>query len=197
MMGFNIMSASHFDEYLVDFTMFKPGPIDPTVFDKPQLCEKHHKPTAAAAAAAAPQESEQEQELLTAQAMSSGAAVMPWAKAVTQVTRPSSSSSSNDDGANLAQQQQQQLRRLAALAQNAEFVQGWKQRDLNSNSNAAAGFKLSLNHLAEMLPEEYQMLRGRRSSSRSKQVKQVSCAVQVRILLPCKHVFCCCLLSLL
>jgi hypothetical protein len=194
MMGFNIMSASHFDEYLVDFTMFKPGPIAPTVFDKPQLCEKHHKPTAAAAATAAPQESEQEQELLTAQAMSSGAAVMPWAKAVTQVTRPSSSSS-NDDGANLVQQQQ--LRRLAALAQNAEFVQGWNQRDLNSNSNAAAGFKLSLNHLAVMLPEEYQMLRGRRSSSRSKQVKQVSCAVQGRILLPCKHVFCCCFLSLL
>jgi hypothetical protein len=167
MMGFNIMSASHFDEYLVDFIMFKPGPIDPAVFDKPQLCEKHHKPTAAAAA----QEPIQEQELLTAQVMSSGAAVMPWAKAVTQVNRPSSS---NEDAANLAQRQQQ-LRRLAALAQNAEFVQRWNQGGLtlNSNANAAAGFKVSLNHLAEMLPEEYQLLRGKRSSSRSKQVKQV------------------------
>lgn len=156
MMGFNIMSSSHFDEYLVDFTSFKPGPIDPSVFQEPALCEKkkHHKPTAAA---------RDEQQLLTAQVMSAGAAVMPWARVAA-----SRRAGSNADLAALQQQSEQQLRRLTALAQNLEFVQSW-----NQGSNA--GFKLGLNRFADWLPEEYQLMRGKRSSSRSNEVKQVSC----------------------
>lgn len=159
MMGFNIMSSSHFDEYLVDFTSFKPGPIDSSVFQEPELCEKKphkaHKPTAGA------DSPQQQQQLLTAQAMSAGAAVMPWAKATA-----SRRLGSNADSANQQQQNEQQLRRLAALAQNAKFVESW-----NQGSNA--GFKLSLNRFADWLPEEYQLLRGSRSSSRSSEIKQV------------------------
>lgn len=147
MMGFNIMSSSHFDEYLVDFTSFKPGPIDPAVFEAPSLCDKHHKHH---------QQGQQQQHLLTAQAVSAGSAVMPWA-------RLSSSSSAVQQE---QQQNEQQLKRLAAVAANAEYVANW-----NQASNA--GFKLSLNRFADWLPEEYEMLRGRRSSSRSEQVKQV------------------------
>lgn len=152
MMGFNIMAASHFDEYLVDFTSFKPGPIDAAVFEAPALChKKHHKPT---------QDMQEEQQLLGAQAMSAGAAVMPWARAVRD-------SNGNADAATAESPQQlQQLKRLAALARNAEYVRSW-----NEASNA--GFKLSLNRFADWLPEEYSLLRGKRSSSRSEQVKQV------------------------
>lgn len=160
MMGFNIMAASHFDEYLVDFTSFKPGPIDPAVFEEPTVCEGKKKPTTAAAAAGAL--SREEQQLMTAQAMSAGAAVMPWAKVAAVVAAASSS-----NGAQQQQAEQQQLRRLAALAQNARFVESW-----NQGSNA--GFKLSLNRFADWTAEEYQLLRGKRSSSRSREVKQTS-----------------------
>lgn len=168
MMGFNIMSASHFDEYLVDFTSFKPGPIDPSVFQEPTVCEGKKKPTAAAGGVV----SRDEQQLMTAQAMSAGAAVMPWAK-VAAVAAAASSSNSDAPAAaqqQQAEQQQQQLRRLAALAQNARLVESW---NLGSN----AGFKLSLNRFADWTPEEYGLLRGKRSSSRSREVKQVGAAV--------------------
>lgn len=161
MMGFNIMAASHFDEYLVDFTSFKPGPIDASVFDKPALCEKHHKPTASA-----DMPTKQEQQLLTAQAMSAGSAVMPWAKIPTK-SHISGSSSSDTNTKEAEQQRMLQLRRLGALYQNQGFVEAW-----NQGSNA--GFKLSLNRFASWLPEEYDMIRGLRSSSRSREVKEVS-----------------------
>jgi hypothetical protein len=154
MMGFNIMSASHFDEYLVDFASFKAGPIDPSVFQEPALCDKkkHHKPTAG------PKE---EQQLISAQVMSAGAAVMPWARVAA-----SRRAGSNADAAALRQQSEQQLQRLAVLARNSEFVQSW-----NQGSNA--GFKLDLNRFADWLPEEYQLMRGKRSSSKSSELKQV------------------------
>jgi hypothetical protein len=160
MMGFNIMAASHFDEYLVDFTSFKAGPIDPAVFDRPALCKKkHHEPTASDTPT-----QQQQQQLLTAQAMSAGSAVMPWAR-VTAGARADSSNSNADAGKG-QQQRMLQLRRLGVLYQNQGFVEAW-----NQASNA--GFKLSLNRFASWLPEEYGLMTGLRSSSKSKQVKEV------------------------
>lgn len=40
MMGINILAYSHFDEYLVDFSSFKPGPIDDKVFAVPSMCKE-------------------------------------------------------------------------------------------------------------------------------------------------------------
>lgn len=39
-MGVNILAYSHFDEYLVDFTSFKPGRIDDDVFEVPDMCKE-------------------------------------------------------------------------------------------------------------------------------------------------------------
>lgn len=161
MMGFNIMAASHFDEYLVDFTSFKAGPIDPAVFDRPTLCKKkHHTPAATPA--------KEQQQLLTAQAMSAGCAVIPWAR----ITNGARIDSSSNAGAGEGQQQRMlQLRRLGVLYQNQGFVEAW-----NQASNA--GFKLSLNRFASWLPEEYALMTGLRSSSKSKQVNEVSRALR-------------------
>lgn len=159
MMGFNIMAASHFDEYLVDFTFFKAGPIDAAVFDRPALCKKKpHTP------AALDTPTKEQQQLLTAQAMSAGSAVMPWARITNSAHIDSSS---NADTGELQQQQMLQLRRLGVRYQNQGFVEAW-----NQASNA--GFKLSLNRFASWLPEEYGLMTGLRSSSKSKQVKEVS-----------------------
>lgn len=39
MIGYNIMSPSHYDEYLVDFLKYKPGRVDPSVFAAPDICD--------------------------------------------------------------------------------------------------------------------------------------------------------------
>lgn len=45
MMGVNILSYSHFDEYLVDFSTFKPGPIPDDVFTVPSMCKDDKQPS--------------------------------------------------------------------------------------------------------------------------------------------------------
>lgn len=212
MMGFNIMAQSHFDEYLVDFTSFKPGPIDASVFEKPSLCEKKkpHKPTQQQSEVEA--SPRQEHELATAQVMSAGAAVMPWGRipnsvAAAAVSAPPAAASARPTLQQQQSEQQQQLKRLTLLAQNTRFVEAWNEAAATASTSSSSssngdgdgrglakeqapaahpgfnqaqakahpGFKLALNRFADWTPDEYSLLRGKRSSSRSEQVKQVKC----------------------
>ncbi|GIL80283.1 hypothetical protein Vretimale_17448 [Volvox reticuliferus] len=40
MMGYNLITGGHFDEYLIEFTRFTAGPLDASVFDLPEVCTK-------------------------------------------------------------------------------------------------------------------------------------------------------------
>jgi hypothetical protein len=177
MMGFNIMSASHFDEYLVDFSSFKPLSNDESVFDVPQLCGDAGKKASAASGSSAG--GSEQGGRAAAQAVSAGSAVMPWA----HIAGAGGSASSNAAGARPGSTHHgvQALRRLKALAANAEFVRAWNARvqgapgGTNGGAPAgrkgAPGFKLALNRFADALPEEVALLTAKRSSAHSEQVK--------------------------
>eukprot|EP00775_Hariotina_reticulata_P008341 gene8341-8525_t len=153
-MGFNILAGSHFDEYLLDFDEFKSGPINDDVFAVPSMCKGKQQE------AEHQQEQDHREQKVLAQGLSS-AALMPWAHAIGSKPTPTG---------NLLQ-----LQRLAALANNRQFVEAWNTQAAAvalSNSAEALGFKLAINRFADWLPEEYSSIAtAKRSSLRSEVIK--------------------------
>lgn len=72
MMGFNILAGSHFDEYLLDFTSFKAGPISDAedVFAVPSECDDKRRQA---------QQQQTQSEGSREAGVLASVAVMPWA----------------------------------------------------------------------------------------------------------------------
>jgi hypothetical protein len=41
--GQDYFGGSHYDEYIYEWTSFKPGPVDPAVFAVPDICKKQQQ----------------------------------------------------------------------------------------------------------------------------------------------------------
>ncbi|GLC60494.1 hypothetical protein PLESTB_001620000 [Pleodorina starrii] len=55
MMGRNLVTGGHYDEYLWEFTRFKPGPVDAAAFELPGPCRENHSAAEGEAAEGRPQ----------------------------------------------------------------------------------------------------------------------------------------------
>lgn len=162
MMGVNILSYSHFDEYLVDFSTFKPGPIPDDVFTVPSMCKDDKQPSSSDTGYS-------DLKPVSVKGATAGVlasvAAMPWAHLPGRTDLSSSS--------DLQQSLQQQVKRLAARAANQQFVGAW-----NAQNSNQLGYKLAVNRFVDWLPEEYSsLMTAKRSTARSEQIKSQSLAV--------------------
>ncbi|GBF89567.1 hypothetical protein Rsub_02285 [Raphidocelis subcapitata] len=142
MMGSNVVSYSHYDEYLIDFDYWKPGKPPAAAFSVPKTCPLDAA-RARASGAAAPD--------ARAARLAQAAALMPWGRLRAAGAAASAPAAAGGDGL--------LLRRLAARAEAARFVEAHDAR--------AAGFSVALNRFSDWLPEEYSALMTARRAPRA------------------------------
>jgi hypothetical protein len=146
MMGSNVVSYSHYDEYLIDFTAWKPGKPPASAFTVPNACADATRSLAPAAGARAAPRPAAEGSRAAAPAdagaaaarLAQAGALMPWAR-----LRPlgaaggDAAARARPQGVAALEAEALLLRRLAARAEAAAFVA--------RHDAEAAGYAVALN----------------------------------------------------
>eukprot|EP00195_Chlamydomonas_chlamydogama_P002652 CAMPEP_0202921880 /NCGR_PEP_ID=MMETSP1392-20130828/77617_1 /ASSEMBLY_ACC=CAM_ASM_000868 /TAXON_ID=225041 /ORGANISM="Chlamydomonas chlamydogama, Strain SAG 11-48b" /LENGTH=614 /DNA_ID=CAMNT_0049615479 /DNA_START=109 /DNA_END=1953 /DNA_ORIENTATION=+ len=170
MIGVNILTGSHFDEYLIEFSLFnKLWPGSTTIFKPPATCREEPD---AGDQAPGRQQLLQLAALLPASLIGSGASATAAAEKLHAGITARTSSSIKQQAqvqAGRLQQLEFELKGAAASPASAhEYVRLW-----NQERAAAAGFKLASNRFAGWSDSHFRATRlGRRPSARQLQGQQ-------------------------